>query len=319
MKVLFTGGGGAGAQALWDLLGSSHELHFGDADPRRVTPVVPASRIHAIPMASDPGFVAAVAALCRRLAIDVLVPGVDEELLSLARCRAVLGPTAVLVPDTGFVEAMLDKLGFVERLAGIGVRLPVTARLDDAVGWDRFPAILKPRHGRGSRGVVAIDDDSALDRHRDQLGDHAGGHVVQELIAGEEYSVQVMVNSRGTLRGVFPAHVLAKRGITISAVGAAHPAVEEVCRAIHAAEPTPGCYNVQGIVDEADAFVPFEINPRVSTTLCLAVASGHDPLDLCFDEVVGSDLAAFQPGVRLERYWTNVLVAGSDDAGERHG
>lgn len=317
MKVLFTGGGGAGTQALWDLLSPRYEVHFCDTDPRRVTPAVPVTRVHAIPMASDPGFVASLAALCRREAIDVVVPGVDEELSALARGRSLLEATAVLVPSEDFVEAMLDKLHFVERLSGSGVRLPVTAVLADSAGWETFPAIVKPRRGRGSRGVVVVDDASALERHRNQLGVDAGLHVIQELVCGDEYSVQVMVNSHGTLRGVFPAHVLAKRGITISAVGEAHAAVEEACRAIHVAEPTPGCYNVQGILDSSGRFVPFEINPRVSTTLCLAVASGLNPLDLCFDDVGESGLARFEPGVRLERYWTNVLIGGSNEAGER--
>ncbi|MDP1878028.1 MAG: ATP-grasp domain-containing protein [Actinomycetota bacterium] len=318
MKVLFTGGGGAGTQALWDLLSPRYEVHFCDADPRRVTPAVPVTRVHAIPMASDPGFVGALAALCRREAIDVVVPGVDEELSALARGRSLFGATAILVPSEDFVEAMLDKLHFVERLSESGVRLPVTAVMADSAGWDRFPAIVKPRRGRGSRGVVVVDDATSLANHRGNVGEDAGLHVVQELIPGDEYSVQVMVNARGTLRGVFPARVLAKRGITISAVGQAHAAVEDACRAIHAAEPTPGCYNVQGILDGSGRFVPFEINPRVSTTLCLAVASGLDPLELCFDDVGDGGLARFEPGVRLERYWTNVLIGGSNEAGERH-
>lgn len=317
MKVLFTGGGGAGTQALWDLLSPRHEVHFCDADARRVTPAVPVDRVHTIPMASDPDFTAALAALCRREAIDVLVPGVDEELTALARGRSLLEPTAILVPSSEFVDTMLDKLRFVERLSASGMLMPVTAVLADSAGWDRFPAIVKPRRGRGSRGVVVVDDAAALEKHRAQLQGDAQGHIVQELMGGDEYSVQVMVNTRGTLRAVFPAHVLAKRGITISAVGRPCPPIEEACRAIHAAEPTPGCYNVQGMLDGTGRFIPFEINPRVSTTLCLAVASGLDPLDLCFDDDDGGDLAAFEPGVRLERYWTNVLMGGSYDAGER--
>ena len=47
MRVLFTGGGGAGTQALWDLLEGRYEVHFCDPDPRRISSVVPDDRAHA--------------------------------------------------------------------------------------------------------------------------------------------------------------------------------------------------------------------------------------------------------------------------------
>ncbi len=313
MRVLFTGGGGAGAEALWNLLEGQHEVHFCDPDPRRISAVVPDDRAHGVPMAVDPAYLDAVVRLCRDESIDVLVPGVDEELELLARHRDELSPTVVLLPDAAFVETMLDKLSFTQALAGAGIRVPRTLPLGAAGRWSAFPAIVKPRHGRGSRGVSVVDDGLALAGLRDGLGGAADTYIVQELIRGDEYTVQLMVNGHGALRAVFPVHVLAKRGVTISAVAADSADVRAVCERIHEATAAQGCYNVQGIIDEYGVFAPFELNPRVSTTLCLAVAAGLDPLTLCFDSVKGEPLEQFDVGIRLERYWHNEIIRTMDE------
>lgn len=264
-------------------------------------------------MAVDHTYLDAVVRLCRDESIDVIVPGVDEELEPLARNRKALAPTAVLLPDTAFIEAMLDKLSFAQTLAGAGIRVPRTLPLGSSSRWSSFPAIVKPRHGRGSRGVTVVDDAQGLAALRDRLADAADTFIVQELIRGDEYTVQVMVNGRGAMRALFPVHVLAKRGVTITAVAADHPSVRAVCERIHESTAAQGCYNVQGMLDDSGVFVPFELNPRVSTTMCLAVAAGLDPLELCFDSVEGQPREKFEDGIRLERYWHNEIIGTADE------
>jgi carbamoyl-phosphate synthase large subunit len=57
------------------------------------------------------------------------------------------------------------------------------------------------------------------------------------------------------------------------------------------------------------AIMPFEINPRISTTFCLGVAAGIDPVDIYLGDCVNeTTLAPFQEGMELRRYWQNVMV-----------
>ncbi len=302
MRVLFTGGGGAGTPALAQLLGDRYEVHAADADPLRIAPVIPRDRAHVIPLATDPGFVAELSGLCARLAIDVLVPGVDEELLPIADARSEFGATRVLLPEADFVASMLDKLEFAERLQSSNVPVPRTVRLDRAEEWSSFPCIVKPRHGRGSRGVSVVTDEAALRAMIMGMGAAAHGNVVQEHIPGQEYSVQMIAGPEGGLRAAVPARILLKRGITISAVTDVDDVVMQACLAQHRALPATGVYNIQGIRTDDGRFLPFEVNPRVSTTLCLAVAAGIDAVALSTSE--GAWLPATD-GVRLDRYWSN--------------
>jgi len=313
VRVLFTGGGGAGTEALWDLLGDRHEVHFADADSRRIHPVVPRSNAHGIPFASQPNFVDFLEALCRELDIDLLVPGVDEELEQLAFRREEFGPTVILLPTAGFTETMLDKLDFADALGAAGVDVPRTQSFDDPEPWSTFPCIVKPRRGRGSRGVTVVDDANELAAMRSATADRGNEYVVQELVEGVEYSVQVVADREERLRAVFPARIITKRGITISAVGEQDQAVIDACGHIHRSLPTSGCYNVQGILDGERRFMPFEINPRVSTTLCLAVASGIDPLEIFIRPPEGPGLIAFEAGIGLERFWHNAFTRPTAD------
>ena len=61
---------------------------------------------------------------------------------------------------------------------------------------------------------------------------------------------------------------------------------------------------MQGILTRDGKFLAFEINPRVSTTLCLAVAAGIDVIELSC--VAGEHVPA-REGIRLDRFWTNVF------------
>lgn len=310
VKVLFTGGGGAGNEALWRLLGDRYELHFGDADPSAIDPSIPEDRRHQLPWASDPDFVGKMNELCRRLGIELLIPGVDEELLALARNAAVLAPTRLLLPHAHYVETMLDKLHMIRSLSEKGIKVPFSRTLDDDLNEIRFPCISKPRNGRGSRDVRVLNSAAEARALNLALGGAAAKMLVQNKIEGVEYTVQMVADARGNLCAIVPVRVGIKRGITIRAETEAEPRVIEACRAIHQAVPTEGCYNIQLILTARGEALPFEINPRVSTTLCLVVAAGIDPVAIFLERVRNDGPMSFVAGIQLRRHWTNYFLKG---------
>jgi carbamoyl-phosphate synthase large subunit len=305
IRIMFTGGGGAGNEALWRVLGSRYELHFGDADSLAIDPSIPEDRRHQLPWASDSDFVPKMADLCLRLNIDLLVPGVDEELVPLARNVESLAPTRLLLPVSGYVETMLDKLRMIESLAKRQIPVPRSCTLADDIDGLRFPCIAKPRSGRGSRDVRVLNSAADAISLRSTLGDAAVMTLLQDKIEGVEYTVQMAAGASGRLHAIVPVRVGVKRGITIRAETDAEPRVIAACRAIHQAIPAAGCYNIQLMLTSDGQILPFEINPRVSTTLCLVVAAGVDPIAIFLGRACSDDLLPFVAGIRLRRHWTN--------------
>ena len=311
IRVLFTGGGGAGNEALFRLFGPKYDVHFGDADVSAIDPSIPEERRHTLPWASDPNFVNKVGDICRSSGIDLLIPGVDEELLALARNVEVLAPTRLLLPEEKYVETMLDKLHMADALADRNIPVPLSHTLADELNDIRFPCISKPRRGRGSRGVSVLESSDDAVALRSKQGALAREMLVQEKIDGIEYTVQMVADSHGCLRAIVPVKISVKRGITLRAVTEAEPRVAAACREVHLAFPTCGCYNIQLILTPEGRALPFEINPRISTTLCLVVAAGIDPISIFLGNDRCDDLMPFTSGIHLQRHWANHFLLGN--------
>lgn len=304
--LLFTGGGGAGNEALERLWRDRYELHFADADPAAFSPSLPKQRCHVLPFASEPSFVGSLAGTCERISADMLIPGVDEELPLLGALAERLPRLRILAPDPNYVLTMLDKMSAMAKLIGSGIDAPRTVTLD-RIHEIGFPCFAKPRRGRGSRGIAVLRDAAAASAYGLLSGLPADQTVAQELLHGQEYTVMMAADSRNRLRAVVPVRVESKRGITLRAETEAHTIVIEACKAIHLAQPTVGCYNIQLILTPEGRVRPFEINPRISTTFCLGVASGVDPVALFFEDGAPEGLLPFRPGVRLRRHWHNEI------------
>lgn len=310
-RLLFTGGGGASSGALHRLLRDRYDVHFADADPDARPHGVPADAWHVIPPASSQGFVGALQRLCAEVGVDVLVPGVDEELPLVAQARVGFS-CDILLPSAAFVTTHLDKLASNRALAARGIPVPVTETLAQRANV-RFPCVVKPRRGRGSRHVAVVGSDDELRAHVVSCRRPATDFIVQERLQGQEYTVTIVADRRGVLRAVVPVRVELKRGITLRAETDRDAVVTAACASIHAASPIAGCFNIQLVKTGAGEAKPFEINPRVSTTTCLAIAAGVDVVDRYLDDgravVEGqSGLAPFEDRLRLKRSWHNEFL-----------
>lgn len=315
LRVLFTGGAGAGGEAIYRLLEGGYQVHLADATPGGIAPVVPAGRRHSLPMAGSAGFAGALEKLCRELAIDLLVPAVDEEL----ELAATLSGPRVLLPTVQFIAAMLDKLAFVRHLQEAGLPVPETGTAEQwrEARWTGRDLIVKPRSGRGSRHVHVLSSAAQVPAYLALTGLEPAQALIQQRIHGQEYTVQMAADGQGHLRAVVPVCVAHKRGVTLHAHTRHDVAVIQACQAIHAAWPVPGCYNIQLMLDSDGVAWPFEINPRISTTFCLAVAAGIDPLAIFLNDAQPptSGLLPFTAGLVLRRYWSNHITGSAANIG----
>ncbi|MDB3953106.1 ATP-grasp domain-containing protein [Alphaproteobacteria bacterium] len=304
--ILFTGGGGAGNEAIYRLWKDKYDLFFADADVDGISPTIPKTQRYSIPMAHDPSFAHSVAAVCAETSIDVLVPGVDEELPRMNDVQALMKTLRILVPSSAFVSSTIDKLETTRVLEKAGLDAPQTAALGaDTISVLNYPCIAKPRRGRGSRGLRIISSLQEAICFAELCSISGEDYVIQEYLDGNEFTVLLAADARNKLRVIVPVSVGIKRGVTIHGEVVKDDEVTDYCQRIHEALSGGACYNVQLIKTASGRISAFEINPRVSTTFCLGVAAGVDPIDVFISETNGTELLPFQTGVSLRRHYTN--------------
>ncbi len=301
-NILFTGGGGAGNEAIFRILSDDYEMHFADADLSAISPLIPEEFRHEIPYAVSSDFIDNINTLCSKYKIDLVIPGVDEELIKIGNIN-----TPLMLPDVNYVKNMLDKYTCNHILTDLGIVAPKTTLISDykSNNWSYFPCIAKPRSGRGSRNVYIIESERQIDAYLSLTGINDNESVLQEKIIGVEYTVLVAADQDANLHAVVPVRIKSKKGITISAVIEHNAIIEGACKKIHNQIPTKGCYNIQLILTDDGAVFPFEINPRISTTFCMSLESGIDPIDIYINKHKSNVMLKYKNEIKLNRYWFN--------------
>lgn len=303
--IMITGGGGAGNEAIFRILSDKYELYFVDSDISNIDPRIPSTQKIQIPLASDKDFVEVLKKLCFDLRVDLLIPSVDEELLLISENLNDWGETQIMLPHKSYVEAMLDKLTMIRSIEAKEILAPETESLDKDVSKFVFPCIIKPRMGRGSRGVFSVNNIEEVEDFKKKVGNNASSFVLQRQYFGEEYTVQMIANSQSELLSIVPAKISVKKGVTIKAKTDDNISVINACRQIHQKIPCAGTYNIQLILTNDNHVYPFEINPRISTTFCLILEAGINPIQLFFDKKSDHTSLSFKNGISLSRHWYN--------------
>jgi carbamoyl-phosphate synthase large subunit len=290
-RVLVTGvGGPSGVCLLKALAERPVTLLAGDIDPYAagLYLVGPKQRV-ILPHGDDPGFPEILLAVCERDAIDVLIPTVDSELIPLASCRARFeqaGVRLVLAP-LATLEACLDKWALHARCHG-RVRTPETVLVDEAFDPSSapLPAIVKPRVGSGSRGIHRVEHVGELEfLKRD------GRLLVQELLPGAEYSLDVLATGSGRVIAVVPRERLKiDSGIAVTGRTRHDERLERIGREVAELIGLTGVANVQVKGDVHGEPALLEVNPRFPGTMALTVASGPDMPWLCVAEAMGEEM-----------------------------
>ena len=303
MRILFTGGGGPGNEALWRFLNNKYTLFFADAILDNIDKTIPIDARKEIAFVGDKNYLESIKTVCNENEIDLIIPGVDEELTQLSSFSE-KETVDVLLPDSNFIKLMLNKHTCAKSIDSSGLTVPKTFAVDRVDEID-FPLIIKPKTGRGSRGVKIVNSHKELNAYRVLNPANDDDLIVQELAIGTEYTVLVSANKGGYLNAIIPVRVELKKGITIKAKIDMNKLIIEYSKKLHSHYRAAGIYNIQCILTQSGVVYPFEVNPRISTTFCLSIAAGFDPFELYFKKNPENKL--FTPNVELslQRNWFN--------------
>ena len=306
MKLLITGGGGPAAEALWDLWRNKFDLYFADQDINRIHPKVPRDKCLEIPNANSAEFLSAFERMVDLVGFECIVSQVDEELLKIKDLELTHRDFTVISPSADFIRLCLDKAKLGKSLTKAGINDPRTQILTPDSIYFGMPLLIKPQFGRGSRDIFVAKSNPEFIAIKKYLLTQNQQFVFQELILGQEYTVQMLANRKGKLRAIVPLLVNEKRGSTTSCEVSLNQIVINECQKVHACFKPAGTYNIQLLYSpiEEKAHI-IEINPRVSTTMCLSVQLGFDPVDIFLNESTDFEIELPTQILKLNRYWTN--------------
>lgn len=273
--VLITAAGGAAVPCMIRRLKSAGYKVIATDTDQYAAGFYYADKAVVIPEGISPEFSGSILEICRKENVDAIMPLVDEELLKTADMEG--HGITVILPKKEFIKNCLDKYTLIKRLEDAGIpSLKTRLASDGASGFD-FPVIVKPRTGRGGRGVEVVYSQESLDGML--KGADLERLIIQEYIDGPEFTISVVVWRDGEVQAVVPKEIISKKGITKVAVTRKVQAIEDLCRRVQKELKADGPFNVQLRYDPVlELPFIFEINPRFSTSISLTIASGIDEL-----------------------------------------
>ena len=260
-----------------------------------------------VPRCGHPEFVEVLLGICAEHGVDLLVPTIDPELAVLSRHAErfdALG-ARIAVSRPAVVDLARDKLRTARFLAARGIAVPRSASVSEVAAaphdWT-WPVLVKPRSGSSSIGIRVVsapEQLAAVPAGADQM--------VQQLLRGDEYTVNLFFDHTGCLRCAIPHRRCEVRaGEVAKGLTARQPELERIAWLLGAAlDGARGALCFQAIVDDAGAPAIFEINARFGGGYPLAHRAGARFAQWLLEEVTERPLSAhndWQGGVLMLRY-----------------
>lgn len=263
--------------------------------------------VYDIPYAVDVSFISCLIDICNKEEIDIVLTGVEENLLAMAEhinelkksCKSIF-----VVSEYEKLKIGQDKLLTCQWLKENGFHYPVFALSENQesvqklVAKKGFPLIAKPRHGKGSEGLRIINNEMELQDYVN-LSDY----VIQSYVGNKdsEYTVSCYLDRNGNSYKPIVLQRWLFNGTTWKANVIDNPRIEQECNAICQAFGPMGPLNIQLRLDESGEPVPFELNVRFSGTTPMRANFGfrdveavlkeyilNEPISDCFSIVFGN-------------------------------
>lgn len=266
----------------------------------------------AAPPATEPGYVDKLLDECRRREIHLLVPTIDPELLPLAQAvtRFEEAGTSLAISDPSLVAMARDKLATSEFFAANGIATPATWPLDTiregGSDWP-WPLMIKPRHGSASRSIGIAERAGDL-----PLSDEEP-MIAQELLSGDEWTVNLYFDKIGALRASVPhRRIRVRAGEVEKGITKRLDVLESISAKLAACLPGPrGAMCYQAMIGPGGQASVFEINARFGGGFPLANHAGARFAKWLLEERAGLPCSAdegWMEGITMLRYDAAVFV-----------
>lgn len=268
-----------------------------------------------VPMAEDPHYIKRVLEICEMEKVNAILPAVDEELVALTKHRDSFEEKDIflIAPSYEVAKICFDKWLTYKFFVQHGFQTPKTIDAFDAdLDTITFPQIIKPRCGRGSKGIYYVSSFQELGFFRNRVN----SPLLQEYLDGKEHTIDILSDLEGRILTVVPRErIKAINGISNKGRTVYNKEMIEHAKKIAMELKLIGPSNIQCFLS-ANGDIKFtEINPRLAGSIALSEAAGakiiHNLVKLLKGEKVEVGVSdkceQFEEGVLMLRFWEEMF------------
>ena len=245
-------------------------------------------------------YLAFIASLIKKERVSGIFPSSEPEIMFYDQHRRYFETRGVslYINSPATISVFFDKYKTALFLKKNGLPYPKTYLLSSYRTGLSFPAIIKPRAGCGGKGFIRVTDAGGLRFYKQRMR----GAVIQEQLGSPDREYTVGVFSDGTrTHAIAFERVLGYGSMTKVGRLFRDEALSAVAVRIARACRLEGSLNIQ-MRKTRDGYVPFEINPRLSSTVYFRHVFGFQDVRWWLR------LAQGQPVTYVPRYKSGVAV-----------
>lgn len=224
--------------------------------------------------------------ICSKHDIDLIIPSSEIEIKTLSANKSNLEDKVnFLINDNQIIETFMDKLRTVKFFTANGITHPKTYDIVDYTDQLVYPYLLKDKFTQGSKGVVTIEDADDFIYYKKK---HPNC-IIQEIIGNdsEEYTIGVFSDGNNVYNIAFQRE-LGYGSLSKFVKRISEPKIDLLAKTIATLINLRGSINIQVRKNSQGEYIPFEINPRLSSTLAFRHRFGFKDLKWWIDLIYGS-------------------------------
>lgn len=266
------------------------------------------------PYANDPKFVEWVVDICNKEQIDIVLSGVEENVMALESGRQLFESKTKSI----FVSCNKEQLEIGQNkfktamwLKHHGCNYPKSADISNESEVEQlirevgFPLLAKPNSGKGSHGIFKVFSCEDLNEIKEK------DYCLQEIIGDDnkEYTVACYMDKHGNMQDTLIMHRSLKFGTTFMSEIVQNDIIKAECEKICREFKPKGPLNIQLRMHQGRP-ICFELNVRFSGTTPIRAMWGYNDVEAMIREYIYDEPVSLNPQKegKAYRYYNEAFI-----------
>lgn len=242
-----------------------------------------------VPRISDEKYISSILDICKTYKVKLVIPTIDTELIKIAENIDLFESigTKVNISPLHVIEICRNKKNTQKWLEENKFNVPKMITDEQINNHDyKFPLFIKPVDGSSSINAFKVENDEQLHFFKN----YVPNPIIQEMIKGKEYTVDIFCDFNGNAITIVPRQRLAVRAgeIQKGIIDKDITIINEMKRLIKALKPH-GHITIQCIKSDEKIYI-IEINPRFGGGAPMSIDAGANSPKYLYKLLLGEDL-----------------------------